>query len=314
MPPSFVRSSMDIKRACLLSHAPSQRLRANSVQDPSQISGSLLQRAASAAATAAPVLPTTSKLPANPREHMQIPSSLPSSRRSSRADLADNWRTKVQVSHERGDSMSRGNSADPGPLKADVTTKKQSKVVTVAKVEVLPPLRVSMDPTPVEVLPPLRFSMDPPVKGRSAWRFVLPSPPSQNDNDQKSDGEGEEYPNDLPKWFDGTESDFIVSLGSEIVRSDSPSGLSSSSTSTLSDSPSLGAETPPLDRGNDLAETFSQPSSRSSSPALSEAQLPALAKSDSASFHFAMPMLSAAAPLPSKLPMPSFLRAPRRVA
>lgn len=258
-----------------------------------------------------------SNLPSVPTSHV---------RSRSRADKVDNWRIKSNSSNDSRSSSSkeeRRQSTDSirsemseAPSSCDSSSSEGAKTPKEEEVpQMLPPIRVSMEPGPVEVLPPLRFSMEPAIKGRSPWRFVLPSPKATIEKasfDLKTDEEEEEGEvtitsfDDLPYWLEGNRDDLIIRMGtSPIKRPLSPSARSSSSSITSTE--------PALDYGDDCCS--SSASSASASPDLAPRQLEfCLPKEEDtmgtpmpAKHEFALPSFSAAAPLPSHLPLPSFL-------
>lgn len=264
-------------------------------------------------------------------EKMKSVSSLPpiptSNLRASRADKVDNWRIKTSVSNDSRsssssrhedrrrstDSMRSKTSEAPSSSSESTCSEEEAKTPKEEQnPQMLPPIRVSMEPGPVEVLPPLRFSMEPAIKGRSPWRFVLSSPKATVEKASfevkaKDDVEEEEGEvtitsfDDLPYWLEGNRDDLIIRMGtSPIKRPHSPS------------TSSIASSEPALDYGDDCS---SLASSASASPDLAPRQLEFNLPEDednmktpmAAKHEFALPSFSAAAPLPSHLPLPSFL-------
>lgn len=240
----------------------------------------------------------------------------PVSKQANRADQVDNWRVKTSslvpsVSTTR--PPSRSSSSKHASTDSSLRLRESNDQSSSVTPEVLPPLRVTMEPTPIEVLPPLRFSMDPAINGRSAWRFVLPSPKQPEYKAEEVQTSAEMLFDDLPRWFTGNESDIIVRLGNR-DRPVSPSADStaSSSSSSFSASSRSAAIAPPLDSSDSASSTAS---SQTASPELGFLQLDygyeeedsCNVKTPLAMQNFVVPSLSAAAPLPSHLPMPSFL-------
>lgn len=251
--------------------------------------------------------------------------------RGSRADKVDNWRIKPSTSSDSRpssryedrrkstDSMRSKMSETPSSSGDSYSEDEEAKTPKEEQTpQMLPPIRVSMEPGPVEVLPPLRFSMEPAIKGRSPWRFVLPSPKATVEKasfDIKTDAEEEKEEeegevtitsfDDLPYWLGGNRDDLIIRMGtSPLKRPHSPSERSSTS--------SIASSEPALDYGDDCS---SLASSVSASPDLAPRQLDFGLPEDednmrtpmAAKHEFALPSFSAAAPLPSHLPLPSFL-------
>ncbi|PWN35694.1 uncharacterized protein FA14DRAFT_155104 [Meira miltonrushii] len=247
--------------------------------------------------------------------------------RGSRADKVDNWRIKSSTGsasrpssryeerRQSTDSLRSKMSEAPSSSGESCSEEEEAKTPKEEQTpQMLPPIRVSMEPGPVEVLPPLRFSMEPAIKGRSPWRFVLPSPKATVEKasfDLKADADEEEGEvtitsfDDLPYWLEGNRDDLIIRMGtSPLKRPHSPSERSSAS--------SIASSEPALDYGDDCS---SLASSASASPDLAPRQLDFGLPEDedndktpmAAKHEFALPSFSAAAPLPSHLPLPSFL-------
>lgn len=146
-----------------------------------------------------------------------------------------------------------------------------------------------------KLLPPLRFSSAP---GKSAWRFVLPSPnPSTPVND-------------LPTWYDGKSDDLTVILGSH--RSSSISSSSSSSFTCLPSNADSSKEKESLESQMTSFDSsfgqscqvettrFKSESPKSDTDSLVHSVLQSLSI-------YAGPNFSASAPEPCHLPFPSFL-------
>lgn len=144
-----------------------------------------------------------------------------------------------------------------------------------------------VDQDKCNLLPPLRFSSAP---GKSAWRFVLPSPNPPTPA------------NDLPMWYDGKSDDLTVTLGSH-----RPCSISSSSC-PQSDSDSSKEEEESLDsQTTSFDSTFSQ-SSHSKQTKVQKSDVDGLVHSVLQSLSiYAGPSFSASAPEPCHLPFPSFL-------
>jgi hypothetical protein len=134
------------------------------------------------------------------------------------------------------------------------------------------------------LLPPLRFSAAP---GKSAWRFVLPSP-----NLSRS--------SDLPTWCGGKRDSLVVTLGSPPSSSDT----SSPPPTPVNDEQLASSDSEAsLSSGSSSCSTEGQNEARpgcSSINGLVSSMLGSLSI-------YAGPSFSAAAPEPCKLPFPSFL-------
>jgi hypothetical protein len=143
-------------------------------------------------------------------------------------------------------------------------------------------------------LPPLRFSSN---QGRSAWKFVLPTPKAARSHD-------------LPTWYDSSKDELLVTLGESRSAFDGlPSlskeeGLSESEASQSLDSASFSSS---------LSSSSSSSSSSSHDCVFSKSNANGTTSNDLVnsmikSFSiYAGPSFSAAAPQACHLPTPSFL-------